>query len=163
MNIETLRRLFDLDMETGDLRWKVRRCQQSNAVVGGIAGSIDRHGYRKVTVEGKYLLAHRIVFIIVHGYLPAQVDHINGKRDDNRPANLRPATPSENQRNARRPSTNTSGVKGVTWNKQRGKWKALAASDGKAKTIGYFDDLEEAAKQVRAFREQHHGEFARHG
>lgn len=158
--LERLRELFDLDAETGVLRWKVRPHTRIN--VGDVAGNKHPDGYRRVMVNKTGIQAHRVVFALVHGYFPLQVDHINGIRDDNRPQNLRAATPSENSRNRRRQANNKSGVKGVSWHARYSKWRAAVHVDGRRHHVGYFNDLDTAAAAVRTFREAHHKEFCRH-
>jgi len=71
-----------------------------------------------------------------------QVDHINRDRLDNRIDNLRHCTASENQRNTGFRRNNTSGVKGVTFNKNAKKWQV--AKNGKY--LGIYKDFEEAKK-----------------
>src|SRR3546814_1707207 len=75
---------------------------------------------------------------------PGEVDHRNGARDDNRWCNLRKATKAQNQANARRRRDNTSGVKGVTWNKARKKWVAQIQAGGKRMSLGGFPTIDAA-------------------
>src|SRR3546814_8274071 len=79
-----------------------------------------------------------------------EVDHRNGARDDNRWCNLRKATKAQNQANARRRRDNTSGVKGVTWNKARKKWVAQIQAGGKRMSLGGFPTIEAAANDYRS-------------
>lgn len=160
MNIERLRELFDLDKETGVLRWRVSTTRKVK--VGSIAGSKKKGEYSAVKVDNKKLFVHRVVFALVNGYLPEQVDHINGVRDDNRPANLRAATCLQNNQNRRTRKDSSSGIKGVLWSSQHRKWQAYVRANGKNNYLGSFSDPHEAGEVVRAFREQHHKEFARH-
>lgn len=160
MNIERLHQLFDLDRESGTLRWKLRT--NNRIKVGDVAGTPHRMGYLQVSVDGKQMLTHRIVFVLMHGYLPERIDHIDGNPMNNRPDNLRAASHAENMRNARRQHNNKSGVKGVYWNKKAGKWQAQCTANGRKFGIGYFADLEAAAAAVSAARVRLHGAFARH-
>ena len=160
MNIEQLRELFDLDYVTGVLRWRVGPTSRVKA--GSVAGGNNQDGYPVVTVNRKKIKAHRIVFAIVNGYFPEQVDHINGVRDDNRPANLRAATQLQNNQNRRTREDSSSGIKGVCWNSRASKWEARVRANGKNNYLGLFYDVVEAKKVVCAFREQNHKEFARH-
>jgi hypothetical protein len=57
---------------------------------------------------------------------------------------------------------NTSGVKGVTWNKRKSIWKAYIKNEGKQLHLGYFHSLEEAEAVVKEAREKYHGEYTRH-
>lgn len=91
----------------------------------------------------------------------AITDHINGDGLDNRRANLREATAGNNSRNRRRPTTNTSGFKGVHWNKGAGKWRAaIGLETGKRQFLGYYLTAEEAACAYDAAAREQHGEFA---
>lgn len=73
-----------------------------------------------------------------------QVDHINGNPLDNRRANLRFVTPSENTRNQGIACNNTTGFKGVSYDRSRDKWMAFVKVDQRFKNLGRFDTMEEA-------------------
>ena len=153
--------MFALDQSTGRLFWRVKKNTRIN--VGDLAGSLAKnHGYWVVGLDNKLLLAHRIVFAMVHGSWPHQVDHINGVKTDNRPSNLRAASHADNQRNKRLQKTNTSGVKGVSWHKRDQNWSAQCKVNGRIHNLGQHKTIQAAEAAVRAFREQNHGEFARH-
>ncbi|HGT7578247.1 TPA: HNH endonuclease [Escherichia coli] len=92
-----------------------------------------------------------------------EIDHINNVKTDNRICNLREASNNENGWNAGKPSTNTSGVKGVSWDAEKNKWKAHCRVFGKKYTVGRFSSKEYAERAVAEFREKHHGEFFNHG
>lgn len=150
MNLEDI---FEYDPLSGILRWKVRL---SNRVkIGDIAGTDNGRGYLRVGVDGKDYVAHRIAWEIVHGKIPEgmQIDHINSVRNDNRISNLRLVTHLDNVKNQKRHCTNTSGVAGVSWNKDREKWCAYINVEGKRKHIGLYDCIENAiAKRKQAER-----------
>lgn len=89
------------------------------------------------------------------------IDHVNGNSLDNRRENLRVATRSENMCNRVKTANNTSGFKGVTWNKQCGKWRARVKLKGKSHHLGYFENVTEAADAYAAAARRLHGSFAR--
>jgi len=89
------------------------------------------------------------------------VDHINGESLDNRRSNLRICTHAQNLRNKRLSKNNTSGFKGVNWNKNSDKWEVRIKTDGKSKCVGYFKCLLTAAKAYNEAAKKYHGEFAR--
>jgi hypothetical protein len=145
----------------GDVYWKAAigpRCALSSP-----AGRVTPKGYRVIVYKGKPWSAHRLVFLLTSGYMPPEVDHINGVRSDNRRENLRAATLAENRRNARKRADNTSGVKGVYWVRKLGKWAASIQVDGKKVYVGVSDNLPELALRVEAARAKLHGEFANMG
>lgn len=154
--------MFDelrLDPETGYLYWNMEGAKRH----GKRAGCLNQYGYRKVGVRGKLYLEHRVVWLKTYGEWPsATIDHINGIYDDNRPANLRLASMLDQSRNRSRQANNTSGVHGVTWHKQCGRWQAAIRIKGRYIHIGLFDDLEEAAK-ARAAAERELGFHENHG
>lgn len=106
------------------LRWKMRTAQRMRA--GDPAGSLGALGYWCVSVLGKRLLAHRIIWALVRRTAldGLCVDHINGVRSDNRICNLRLVPRALNQRNQTRRKSNTSGVCGVFQIRQKKAWRA---------------------------------------
>lgn len=105
----------------------------------------------------KTLCLHRVVLRAPAGML---VDHINHDTLDNRLANVRLATASNNQHNSRTPRNNTSGFKGVNWYRERGVWRARISVAGKRRTVGSFSTAEEAALAYDAAARSAYGEFA---
>ena len=91
------------------------------------------------------LLSSRVVWAWHHGSWPAGiVDHEDGDTLNDRIGNLRDVTNAQNSQNMRMHPANTSGVTGVCWHKQRGKWKAEIMANRVKKHIGMFDNLEDA-------------------
>lgn len=112
-------------------------------------------------VEGKRVLEikmHRVLMGAQRGQL---VDHINGNGLDNRRSNLRFATQAQNQWNQKLHARNTSGVKGVCWNKAKKKWQASLMANGRRIFIGRFEKIEDAAAAYVEANKKHHGEFGR--
>jgi len=108
--------------------------------VGQRVGSYDKR-YRKVQIDGRKYLEHRLIFLMHHWYLPKVVDHINGDSFDNRVENLRESTTSLNCAN--RKGWSKSKFKGVYRRKNR---YESGIRNGKLLFLGSFGTPEEAAE-----------------
>lgn len=111
-----------------------------------------------VNKNKKVLYMHRLIMSAPDGY---EVDHINGDGLDNRKVNLRLCSSSQNKYNQKLSSANTSGFKGVTWNKNKGKWQVQIGSRNKYKYLGLFEDKYNAAKAYNKEAVRLFGDFAR--
>jgi len=131
--------LLTYNKESGAL---TRAKRLSNSVtVGEIAGSLHQKGYIYLYVDGRRYLAHRVAWLLETGSWPlAQIDHIDGNRANNRWLNLREVSNQQNAENKRAASSNTSGLLGVSWMSQAGKWRAQICCDGNVKYLGLFKD-----------------------
>lgn len=155
---QQLNELFEY--KNGILYWKVAR---SNRIkVGQKAGAVAKDKRERVNVNGKLLLTHRIIFAMHHDYWPKYVDHIDGDHTNNKIENLRPTTVAQNQWNSKLRHTNTSGIKGVSYDSHRNKWVAEIIANKKKIFLGRFNSIADAEKTVKIVRTQIHGEFARH-
>jgi hypothetical protein len=107
--------------------------------------SVTSHGYLcgRFADFGK-LYAHRVVFFLLHGRWPSEIDHINGDTFDNRAANLREVSHTDNNRNMKKGRNNTSGVVGVEYLDYVGRWRARIKVDQKNIYLGYFDCFDDA-------------------
>lgn len=88
------------------------------------------------------------------------IDHISHDKMDNRRANLRKCTNAQNIRNGSLSKNNTSGVTGVYFDNNRGKWHAQIRVDRKAIFLGRFDSFDEAVAARREAEKVYFGEFA---
>ena len=131
--------------------------------VGSKAGTVNKDGYAKVTINSKKYCVHRVVFMMQHGYLPKEIDHINCNPSDNRIENLREVTRTQNRYNVIGYKNNTSGVKGLTFNKKLNKWELSMNVNGKRKYIGVFKDFELAELVAMEARDKYHGTYANNG
>lgn len=105
-----------------------------------------------------FITMHRV---IISAPANVAVDHINGDGLDNRRSNLRLVSNTENMWNMRRPSSNTSGFKGVTWNNNIKKWRARIKVYGEYRYLGSFADPKEAHAAYCKAAALHFGEYAR--
>ena len=146
---------FDYDPSTGNLVW---RDNGVNRRPGKAAGNLNL-GYREVEWRGVRYYCHKLVWLIIYGTVPYEIDHIDCDKLNNRIENLREATRVDNGANRRMTVRNTSGSKGVTWNKRAGKWQASCGRVGGY--IGMFDTKEAAALAYAEAAARRYGEFAR--
>jgi len=114
--------------------------------------------YRKITINYKTYYLHQIIFMLHHGYIPKYIDHADGNSLNNKIENLREATQSQNVHNSLARKTNTSGIKGVGFYKN--KWKAAIMVNGKHISLGSYDDKQEAALAYKLGAEKYFGEFS---
>jgi hypothetical protein len=143
MNQTKLHELLHYDTETGVFIWRQSR---HGVAQGQIAGSIGRYGYWSITLDHKRYLAHRLAWLYVHGKWPADcIDHINRIRTDNRLINLREATRAQNRQNISLDRRNKSGARGVSFDYANKKWRASISVNGKAKNLGRYPSIEDAA------------------
>jgi len=143
------------DPETGELYWKIDHWKKVKA--GQVAGDLYRNGYRRVCLDSKDYLAHRVVWLMTYGVWPeVQIDHINGNRTDNRVCNLRAATSGENHQNLARRLDNSSGRIGVSQWARTGKWRADITVKGRQVYLGTFNTAEEADVAYREAKARLH-------
>jgi hypothetical protein len=155
---ERLRHVLDYDPETGVFIWCVATSQRTK--IGSIAGGKDSYGYFHVQIDSKCYKAHRLAWLYVYGVWPVGViDHINRNREDNRIANLRDVTASQNMRNCKIRKTNTSGYKGVSYLAAKKRWAAQIYLTGKNTLLGLFDTADAAAQAYVATAKAHGLEY----
>ena len=168
--LEYLRQCLRYEPDTGHLYWlerpvshftDERAAKSVNSRVAGKRALTARTGGGLIGhINQVRYSAHRIAYYMGTGELPPNtIDHINGDCTDNRLANLRPATRSENSRNRARNYNATNPTHGVY--AAGGKWLAKIKADGKQYVLGTFATLEEAmaarigAERVLNFHENH--------
>ena len=133
MTQDELKQLVSYDLETGAFTWKRN---------GNIAGYPKTNGYWQVRINNKYYLMHRLAWLYVYGQFPAQIDHINRIRSDNRLCNLREVTRCQNQQNRSIQINNTSGFPGVVFVEKRKVWLARIKANNKSYHLGSFKSFE---------------------
>lgn len=141
----------------GQLYWKKTKGRR---VANTLAGTKSHH-YWQVGIDYVIYRVHRLIWIYHHGASAGAIDHINGNTFDNRIENLRECDLSQNQYNRKISKNNSSGIKGISWNSQKNKWRARIIVDGKDCCIGHFDNLRDAETAIDLKRVELHGIFAR--
>jgi len=143
--IEELRRRLALRSD-GHLIWK--RPRSNRAKPGSIAGRWGTLGYRYTMLNGSSYANHRLAWAMYHGKDPGsyEIDHINGNPSDNRPCNLRLCTRGQNTLNTKVKCSNTSGIRGVSYDPSSVKnpWRAYL----RKKKLGRFATKEEAERAL---------------
>lgn len=158
ISYKTVIKALNYDPLTGEFRWNSSR---PKIRIGDIAGGYNDQGYIIIRLNRKGYRAHRLAFFIYNKRWPVGcIDHINSKRDDNRIANLREATKSQNGMNASKRSHNTSGYKGVVYIDKRNVYHARITLQGRQHFLGSFDTAEHAAVVYLAAAWELFGEFA---
>lgn len=154
------RQLLDYNPQTGALSWKV---QHRHASSDGKAGCPERKGcaHRVIRIDGELYQAHRVIWLWMMGHWPAnEIDHIDGDGLNNRWSNLREATSSQNKQNTRLRIDNSTGYRGVTFDKNRMRYIARVYIGGTARHLGRFDTAKEAADAAQMARLKYFGPFA---
>lgn len=178
---DLLRQLLRYDPETGNLFWKERPLsffkdgghgrewywtnwhkRYSGKQVGPCERPKGSRGYRIVQFLGQKYLAHRLIWKIVTGGDPIEVDHINGDSSDNRWCNLRSVTGQENKLNLAKHGRNRSGCTGVFWNTQFNRWQSFITINLKTKHLG-LHKTKESAIRARKAAEREMGFHPNHG
>ena len=170
---EQLRQLLRYEPETGKLFWLPRgvdcfpsegACKSWNTKYAGREAFtfISANGYPTGHLLGKARKAHRVIWAIVTGAWPTEfLDHINGVRSDNRFCNLREATMAENNRNRGPSRFNTSGYKGVRYDKKSNRWIAKIGYQNAPVYLGCFKTAEEAYDAYCEGSKRLYGEYGR--
>lgn len=142
-SVHELRSYFSYNPDTGVI---VRRMDSATGPgkTGDVAGHVTKRGYVRIKHKCKSLHAHRLAWIIIHGSVVGDIDHINGDKSDNRLCNIRLVNAKENARNRARSSKNTSGCTGVSWDKKSNKWHARISSNSGRVSLGVYDDIYDA-------------------
>lgn len=158
MDIDILHELFEY--RDGALYWKIHagKCK-----AGARAGFVNpTTGRRRICIKRKLYSEHRIIFAMHFGFFPEFVDHIDLNPLNNKIENLRQATKAQNFWNIGIVKRNTSGIKNVTWDSARNKWRVRVRVNGKRLNFGSFEDKEFAELVAIEARNKYHGEFCRH-
>jgi hypothetical protein len=135
------------DPDTGMFRWLAGNGRRVSA--GDVAGYNRPDGYRLIGIGDAMYSAHRLAFVWMTGSCPYEIDHKDRNPSNNAWSNLRPASRAENEVNKTLSSRNKSGIKGVSWHKKSGKWRAQITIGKRVKELGCFSDINDAAEAYR--------------
>jgi hypothetical protein len=153
-----LKETLSYDEDTGIFTWLINAGK--NRSMGKVAGHVDKSGYVFIRFNGFLWRAHRLAFLYMTGEVPIQVDHKDRVRSNNKWNNLRECDYSSNSANSKRPSTNTSGYKGVHWSNWNKRWQASIIVKGKPKFLGLYDDPAVAHEAYKKAAVENFGEYA---
>lgn len=175
---ELLRKLLRYEPETGKLFWRERpadmfayakKPEQICASWNGrhaekqALNHLQKSGYLAGSVLGMPCRAHRVAFALYHGRWPdGQVDHVDHDRSNNCIGNLREVSNAQNAKNKKLSPRNNTGVTGVVFSKELGKYLSYICLSGKSKYLGCFETIEDAT-EARTQANQKHGFHENHG
>lgn len=169
LTADQLRSLMDYDPETGRFTWRPREVRSqydktwNTRYAGMVAGTLTvPKCYVQIMVLGRLYLAQRLAFLWMTGEWPdPEPDHQDTNPWNNAWANLRQATRSQQLGNTNIRVDNTSGYKGVWFEKRRKHWVAEILKDGKKHHLGSFPTAESAHAAYTEAAKRLHGAFAR--
>ncbi|MBQ3023020.1 MAG: hypothetical protein IJD91_06880 [Clostridia bacterium] len=130
-------------------------------LVSRYSGWYYSNGYVIRKDNNGVMFLHRLVMNVTDPNI--EVDHIDHppkpeNKIDNRKNNLRLVTPAQNQMNRHVSKSNTSGITGIAWSKERQKWEAYITLDYKKKNLGRFSNKEDAISARKAAEVEYFGE-----
>lgn len=108
--------------------------------------------------NGKTIRLHRLIMNCLNDK-NLDVDHINHNVLDNRKQNLRKCYHFENIIASKTYSNNTSGRKGVYWDKSRNKWMVMITVNKHTYHLGRYDNFEDAVRVREDAEKKYHKEF----
>lgn len=140
--------LFDIEdyNKIKQYRWHKDSCERVRTTIHNKNG------------KASALFMHNVIMCPPDGMV---TDHIHGKTLDNRKCELRICTPLDNGKNKKKPITNTSGYKGVSWSKKHQKWSASIKNNQQQYWLGYFDTKEDAHYAYEQAAKEMFGEYKR--
>ena len=154
--LERLQELFyveapdpnNLRVESGLKRRVYRGGQRPGSWAGSLNGN-ELHGfYWRVGIDKTLYLNQRVIYFLTHQEdpYPLEIDHIDRNTLNNTVSNLRAVTHKDNCFNKGTPKNNTSGHKGVYWDRDKGVYRVLGFEHKKRIHLGYFDTYEKAVE-----------------
>lgn len=176
-DLETLNMLLVYDLVNGKLYWKERSIDTfldsgsrtadwiykhyNSRFKGKEAGSIQG-GYMRCMIGGVSYMVHRLIWKLVNGSDPTQIDHIDGDRTNNRIENLRDVSHQVNAKNRKLYENNKTGVHGISFHNRDEVWQVrIGVGKGKELHLGNFKTWDEAiavriaAQTILDYHENH--------
>ena len=156
---ERLFELFEVNVASGTF---LRRLPRGGRKAGEAVGCPDKNGYTKIRVDDVLYNRHILVWIVATGSPPTKdIDHINTDKHDDRFENLRLASKIQNGANRSKNKNNTSGLKGVYYDKRAKEWRASLIYDGKRRWVARGPCRAAVHLEYVVAANKLHGEFAR--
>lgn len=166
-----LRKRLRYDSKTGKLYWRFfpqrRDCWNARYAETEAFTTMGSHGYRTGSIDGVRYLAHRVAWTVFYGeWPPAEIDHEDHDKSNNRMVNLKASGYVGNNRNKLKDARNSSGVVGVYFDKRYGYWEAKIKYNYKSIHLGCFADFDSAVTARKEAEKRYgfhpnHGAFAR--
>ena len=163
--IDRLPSMLSYDPQTGILRWLEKRKGRRFELPVGNPDTNCRSGktYLRVKVNYQTYLAHRLIWVLLHGRWPdGDIDHQDGDGTNNVLTNLREVPHVDNQKNMRRSSINVTGCTGVVWLKKARRWASRLYIGKRYVSGGHHVNFEDAVAARKAL-EVEHGFHPNHG
>jgi hypothetical protein len=145
--LEIVESYLDYNPETGIGVWKRKRMGPGRQVKVGLpAGTINNQGYIYIGLFGQRYAAHRLFWLLYYKQDPGSkfIDHMDLNKSNNKIANLRLVTKSENGLNTLLPSNNKTGVVGVHYCNTTQKFVAQIKVNNQPRHLGRFENIEDA-------------------
>lgn len=176
---ELLKACLDYDPLTGAITWRTRPewtflpqegrtprhiANAWNATWAGLPAlsSPAKNGYLRGTINGTFYYAHRVIWKLLYGTEPDDIDHNDGNRTNNVPGNLFSRSREENLKNRQLSRNNTSGHQGVSFSKRHNLWQASIYHEKKSVHLGWFKEKADAV-QARQNAEKSYNYNPNHG
>ena len=158
MTADRLRAVLNYNPLTGDFTRLTRAARRTK--IGEVAGSVNNEGYRHIAIDGRSYKAHRLAWLYMIGGWPTDmIDHIDADRDNNRFANLREASRSQNLANSKPNRRGKTLPKGIVFDGSR--WRARIQRDKKSHFVGSFKTEAAAVAAYAEAARNLFGDFSR--
>jgi hypothetical protein len=165
LTLDVIKAHLSYDPTTQTIRWNKKTAPRANRItVGAEFGRLDSSsGYKSGVLLNHKLYHHRLVWMFHHGLIPdsLMIDHIDHNKSNNSITNLRLVSSTDNARNKKPNSKNTTGVAGV-YKHGKSYVAEIRWKHQKKLYLGSFSTLAEAA-DARAKAEMEHGFHPNHG